>query len=149
MGSKWKYVMFVLAGGLVVVAGAQLMVMSTVNIAQWLGVPEILIAIIIIAIGTSLPELATSVTAAMKHMRGISLGNIIGTNIFNIAILGIASLASTVPVTNHVIFIDLPMMLLVTILLLVLMRTRWKLSRLEGVFLLGFYLLFVAMQFVG
>ena len=137
-----------MAGGLTVVAGAHLLVHSTVQIARWLDIPEILIAIIVIAIGTSLPELATSVTAAVKHMRGISLGNIIGSNIFNIAILGIASLFNAAPANSHVVSLDLPVMLAVTVLLLLFMRTGWKLSRKEGLILLAVYCLFVAMQFL-
>jgi cation:H+ antiporter len=148
-GNKWRFVAYCLFGGIVVVIGAHLMVTSTVVLAQAFGIPEILIAIIIIAVGTSLPELATSVTAAVKHMRGISLGNIIGSNIFNIAVLAIASLVSTVPATSHVLFIDIPVMLLVTVLLLIFMRTHWKLSRKEGLILLLVYALFVAVQFVS
>jgi len=146
--SKWKYTLFCIFGGLVVVVGAQLLVTSTVNIAQWLGVPEALIAIVIIAIGTSLPELATSVTAAAKHMRGISLGNIIGTNIFNIAVLGIVSLFSAVHVNPGIIFVGLPVMIAVTALLLIFMKTNWHLSRKEGIVLLVIYALFVGLQFV-
>jgi cation:H+ antiporter len=147
-GNKWRFLAFTIFGGAVVVIGAQLMVTSTVAIAGLLGVPEMMIAIIIIAVGTSLPELVTSITAAMKHMRGISLGNIIGSNIFNIAVLAIASLTTTVPVTPHVLLIDIPVMLLVTVLLLLFMKTRWKLSRKEGFALLLVYLIFVALQFV-
>jgi cation:H+ antiporter len=147
-GNKWRFLGFTLIGGLVVVAGAHLMVSSTVNLARFLGVPEMLIAIIIIAFGTSLPELVTSVTAAMKHMRGISLGNILGTNIFNIAVLGISSLVAVVPVTQHILTIDLPIMLLVTVLLIVFMRTKWKLNRKEGFLLLAIYIMFIALQFV-
>jgi len=148
-GNKWLYLAASLLGGIVVVVGAQLMVSSTVNLAQLLGVPEMLIAIIIIAMGTSLPELVTSVTAAVKRMRGISLGNIIGTNIFNIAVLAIASLVSAVPVTSHVLLIDVPVMLLVTALLLVFMKSRWELSRKEGVTLLAVYALFIGLQFLA
>jgi len=148
-GNRWKFLALTIFGGAVVVIGAQLMVMSTVNLAGLLGVPEMLIAIIIIAVGTSLPELVTSVTAALKRMRGISLGNIIGSNIFNIAVLAIASLASTVPATPHVLLIDIPVMLIVSALLLVFMRTRWKLTRAEGLALLIVYIIFVALQFVA
>jgi cation:H+ antiporter len=145
---RWKYILFCIAGGLVVVGGGELLVASTVNIAQWLGVPEIIIAMIVIAVGTSLPELATSVAAAIKRMRGISLGNIIGSNVFNTAILGISSLFSAVPVTSHVVFLDLPLMLFVTALLMLFMKTGWKLSRTEGLALLAVYGVFIALQFM-
>jgi len=147
-GSKWKFLGYSLFGGTVVVVGAHLMVTSTVVLAGFLGIPEMLIAIIVIAIGTSLPELVTSVTAALKHMRGISLGNILGSNIFNIAVLAIASLVNTVPVTSHLLFIDIPIMLFVSALLLVFMKTQWKLSRKEGVILIIIYMFFVMVQFV-
>ena len=147
-GGAAKHVLFIIIAGLVIVGGAELLITSTVNIAEWLGVPEIIIAMVIIAIGTSLPELATSVTAAVKRMRGISLGNIIGSNIFNIAVLGITSLFASVPVTYHVVSIDIPFMIAVTALLLIFIKTGWKLDRREGIALLLIYALFVALQFV-
>ncbi len=145
---KIKYSVFSIAGGLLVVFGAKLLIDSTIFIAGSLGISEFIIAIIVIAIGTSLPEFATSITAVRKGLRGIAIGNIIGSNIFNLSILGLSSLVSVIPVTAHIITIDLPIMLVVSALLLLFIRTKWNISRIEGAFLLGFYAVFVALQFV-
>lgn len=143
-----KYMVYIIVSGLFVVLGANLMITSTVTIAGWLGISEVVISIIIIAIGTSLPEMATSVTAARKRMHGLSLGNIIGSNVFNIAILGISSLVATIPVTAHLITIDLPIMIATVALLMLLMWKGRNLSRKEGAILILVYILFLVSQFV-
>ncbi|RLI97664.1 MAG: sodium:calcium antiporter [Candidatus Aenigmatarchaeota archaeon] len=148
-GRTWEYVAICIVSGGLVVLGANFMVESTVSIARGFGIPELVISMIIIALGTSLPELATSVAAAIKRMRGISLGNIIGSNIFNIAILGLSSMLAPLAVTPHVVFIDLPVMIGVTAALLVFMRTGWKITRKEGAFLVAVYMAFIASQFVA
>lgn len=138
-----------LIGALFVVLGAKLLVDSTVRIAQWMGISEIIIALTVIAIGTSLPELATSVTAAYKRMRGIAIGNIIGSNIFNITILGLASLIRTVPTTTEIILINLPIMLFATVLLMLVIRFRGRLSRPTGALFIAIFILFIALQAVS
>ncbi len=138
-----------LIGALFVVLGAKLLVDSTVRIAQWIGISEIIIALTVIAIGTSLPELATSVTAAYKGMRGIAIGNIIGSNIFNITILGITSLIRTVPTTTEIILINLPIMLFATVLLMLVIRFRGRLSRPTGALFIAIFILFIALQAVS
>jgi cation:H+ antiporter len=142
-----KYMILCIAGGIVVVVGAELIVYSTINIANSLSISELLIALIAIAIGTSLPELAVSITAAMKKMRGISVGNVTGSNIFNISILAMTSLLTKIPVTSLVITIDIPIMLILSLLLLIFVRTKWKISRREGFILLLIYFIFVVIQF--
>lgn len=137
-----------ITGALFVVLGAKLLVDSTIGIARGIGISEMVIAITVIAIGTSLPELATSVTAAYKRMRGIAIGNIIGSNIFNITILGITSLIGTVPVTDHVILIDLPIMLLATLLLLAAIKFRGRLSRPMGGVFVALFITFIALQLI-
>ncbi len=148
---KWceiKYLLFCLIGGIGVIIGANIIVTSTVEIAKWFGVSELFISLIIIAVGTSLPELATSVVAARKRMRGISLGNIIGSNIFNLMILGISSLVVVAPVTTSMILVNIPIMLIITGALLIFMRTEWKKTPMEAIILIIIYIIFVALQFV-
>ncbi len=138
---------FTLIGAGMVILGAYVLVRSTINIAQWLGVPEFVISLIAVAVGTSLPELVTSFVAALKKMRGISVGNIIGSNIFNISILGMASLFAPISAVSGIVLTDLAIMLFVTALLLVFMRTGWKISRKEGTILLLVYAFFLYIQF--
>lgn len=126
------------------VGGAHLLVEGAVAIGDALGVSKAVIGLTVVAIGTSLPELATSVVAAIRHQDDIAIGNVVGSNIFNVfAILGIAPLIS--PLRNATLsYVDLGVMLLCSVLLLPIMRTGWKISRLEGVFLLLIYIAYTA-----
>ena len=152
--SIMKYIIFTIVGGGVVVAGARLLIDSTISISTAWGVPEILIAILAVAVGTSLPELAVAMTAAFKKIAGISIGDILGANMFNIMVLGTCSLVSPIPVTAKILMTVIPAMLIVNALLLVFMSTKWfgspkwQLSRTEGIILIVIYAIFVWLQFV-
>ena len=146
--TAFKHVVQSIVGGLIVVAGANTLIYSTINMAGYLGISELLISLIAIAIGTSLPELAVSFTAALKKLEGISIGNILGSNIFNISILGMVSLFSVVPVTESLVFINLPIMVISVLALLLFMKTKWKITRPGGVVLLLMYATFIMLQFV-
>ncbi len=150
-----KYTVFTIFGGGLVVAGSMLLIDSTMNISSILGVPEIFIAIVVVAVGTSLPELAVAMTAAFKRMVGISIGDILGANMFNVMVLGITSLVSPIPVTAKILTTVIPIMLFVNVLLLLFMSKKWwfvskkwQLSRIEGVILLAIYAIFIWLQFV-
>lgn len=127
-------------GGLVLlVVGARLLVTGSVAIAEAIGLSEAVIGLTIVAIGTSLPELATSVLAALKKEGDIAIGNIVGSNIFNIlGILGVASVVRPLEETGMQ-PTDLGLMLLLAIILLPLARSGWRLNRWEGAFLLLLY----------
>ena len=135
-------------GGLVLlVVGARLLVMGAVSIAQVLGMSEAVIGLTIVAMGTSLPELATSVLAALKKEGDIAVGNIVGSNIFNLlGILGTASLVKPLENTGMSL-VDLGLMAGLAILLLPLARTGWKIDRLEGFGLFVIYFGYVAYLF--
>jgi cation:H+ antiporter len=143
-----RYLVYCVIGGIVLVIGGNMIVTATVGIATWFGISELLISMIIIAVGTSLPELAASAVAARKKMRGISLGNIIGSNIFNIMILGISSIVALQPITNSLLYVSLPIMLLLAGLLILFMRWGWNVSRKDALLLLAIYVMFIAFQFV-
>lgn len=130
------------AGLVVLVFASQLLVDNAVFIAQLLGISEAVIGLTIVAAGTSMPELATSIVAATKKNPEIALGNIVGSNIFNIlAILGIT--ASVHPISaNDVNYIDLLVMLGVSLLILPVVRTGYKISRIEGIFLVIIYIIY-------
>ena len=138
-----------IAGGLVLlVGGAQALVSGAITVATALGVPETVIGLTLVAVGTSLPELASSLAAAFKREPDIVLGNIVGSNIFNVlAILGISG--SVAPLTATAAFgLDLWIMLGFSLLVAPFLVTRLTLSRWEGGLLVGLYAAYTAWLFV-
>ncbi len=132
-------IMFFLGGLAILIFGARLFVDGAVNIAEVLGVSKTIIGISIVAFGTSLPELATSIVAALKGEADVSLGNVIGSNIFNILmILGITGLIFPIPATE-LNWIDLGIMLGVSVIIIPLSYFGKKLSRIDGLILLAIY----------
>ena len=129
-------------GGLVI--GGNLTVIGAVGFARAFGISELIIGLTIVAIGTSLPELFTSVIAVVKKEDDISIGNIIGSNLFNTAfVLGIIPMVYSLKIDRSVIRFENPFMMVITLLLLVFLFIGRKLSRIEGVFLLILYVLFI------
>ncbi len=136
-----------IAGLFLLVYGSNLLVENAVAIARWLGVSELIIGLTIVAGGTSLPEVATSVVAALKGERDISVGNAIGSNIFNLlAVLGLGGLAAPqgLLVAQSVLGFDLPVMIAVALLALPVLFTDHKISRWEGALFFGYYLTYTA-----
>lgn len=143
-------------GAALIAFGSDLLVDNGTIIARELGVPETVIALTFIAIGTSLPELVTAITSLLKGHSALSLGNIIGANVFNLVLVSGASVALApfaVPVGNTVfgmnssLVIDIPVMLLVMSLLIIPTFITKKLTRLQGILLLCIYAVFCALQF--
>ncbi|MBD8806571.1 MULTISPECIES: calcium/sodium antiporter [Pseudomonas syringae group] len=133
-----------LAGGLLLLtSGGHLLVDASVVIAINLGLSERIIGLTVIAIGTSLPALMTSLIAAMRGERDIAVGNVIGSNLFNLlGVLGLTALVAPVPLTispNALVF-DLPIMLGVAVLCVPLFYSGYRIDRIEGLFLLSLYL---------
>ena len=147
------------AGGLIgLVIGAELLVRGAVAIAQNFGISDEIIGLTLIAIGTSLPELATSVVAARRGQSDIAVGNVVGSNIFNL--LGIVGCAAALPlvmpgatpanyliVSPNMLGIHIPLMFVVGLGVLPLMRTGMKIVRLEGAFLLACYIAYTVMLY--
>jgi cation:H+ antiporter len=126
------------------VAGSPILVESSVFVAHRMGVSDTFIGLTIIAIGTSLPELLTSVIAALKKETGIAIGNVLGSNIFNILVItGISGMIHPLAVTNQMAYAVIPGMLLVTLLGVIL--TRKTIGRREGILLLISYGLFMVL----
>lgn len=124
---------FVVGGLIGLVAGAQAMVSGATSIARDLGVSELIIGLTVVAIGTSLPELATSLVAARRGQTDIAVGNVVGSNLFNLMIvLGATSAISPVPVVGTAIRIDLLVMVGVAVLCLPVFFTGHRVSRWEG-----------------
>ncbi|MCF0150887.1 MAG: calcium/sodium antiporter [Firmicutes bacterium] len=150
--------LLLLAGGAAVIAvGADLLVDNGTIIARTLGVPEAVIALTFIALGTSLPELVTAITALMKGHSDLSLGNVIGANLFNLVLvsgLSITLQPFDVPVSrviggmNASLVVDLPVMVLVMSLMILPAFLKEKLSRSQGIVLLLIYAAFCTFQFM-
>ncbi|GAA0423710.1 MAG: calcium/sodium antiporter [Bacillota bacterium] len=143
--TKWgKNILITVLGLAGIVIGGQMVVNNGKEIAYSLGMSEALVGLTIIAVGTSLPELVTSITAALKKESEIALGNIVGSNIFNILfVLGTSSVITPLAVNGKVI-IDIIMMIGLTVLLLIFSRTNYRIGKTEGVFLVAGYVLYVA-----
>lgn len=140
---------FIIGGLAFLVGGANLFVGGAINIAEALGVPPAVIAITMVALGTSLPELATSVVAAFRNEGDVIIGNVIGSNLFNLlCILGIAALVLPMQ-ADGIQMTDLWVMIGTALVTLPLMRTGLRLSRWEGGLLLLGYIAYVVYLFVG
>ena len=139
--------LLMVAGGIAgLIWGGNLLVDNATQIARAQGVSDVVIGSTIVAIGTSLPELATSVVAAIRKKVGLALGNVVGSNIFNIfLILGGCATITPLPLEsiNHIHFVFL---LLATLLLLLSARTSFKIRRAEGALLLAFYALYIVVN---
>ncbi len=126
-----------------IIFGGELVVRNSTDIAVSLGMSETLVGLTIVAIGTSLPELVTSIMAAIKKQSEIALGNIVGSNIFNIFfVLGTSSLITPLPVNSKV-FVDIGLMLILTVILLVFSRTNYRIGKIEGSFLAVAYVVYL------
>lgn len=142
---------YLLIGGLGLWGGSELLIEGAVNLAQLYGISERIIGVTIISIGTSVPELAASVIAVVKKEKGISLGNILGSNVFNIlAVLGITSMVTPITIQDHgLLTFDIIWMLAFAFLIfpLVFIPVRMKLTWKEGLILLILYTIFISVLF--
>lgn len=142
--SNWKLFGMVLLGSAGLMLGAQWFVDGAIVLAETLGVSEHIISVTVVAFGTSVPELATSGIAAFKKQSDISVGNLIGSNTFNIlAILGITSFVKEIPVSAEVISYDMLWVIGIALLVLVALLTGRKVYRIEGAVLLAVYGLYI------
>ena len=139
-----KSIVFIVLGVAAIIGGGQLVVNSAKTIAMALGMSETLVGLTVVAIGTSLPELVTSVVAARKGDSGIAMGNVIGSNLFNILfILGMAGVIK--PLTaDAAFFIDTGIMLGISALMLLFAFTKRKISRVEGITCVLIYVAYTA-----
>jgi cation:H+ antiporter len=137
---------YVLVGLVTLVIGSQLLVNSATDIATELGVSELVIGLTVVAIGTSLPEFATSMLAAFRGQRDIAVGNVVGSNLFNLmSVLGLTSIVSPdgVNVSDASLRLDFPVMLAATIVLIPIFWNGFEIKRWEGFVLVAFYVLYV------
>ena len=123
--------------------GARLTVSSGISFARTFGLSELVIGVTIIAIGTSLPELSTAIFSAIKNEHEIVVGNVIGSNIFNLGILGLVALIHPISVNPAALKLDFPVMIVLSVLIFPIMKIGSRISRIEGVLLVCFYIGFI------
>jgi len=140
----WRAAVWVVVGLGALMLGARLLVDGAVSIARDFGVSEAFIGLTIVAIGTSLPELATSLIAALRRQSEIAIGNIVGSNIFNVlGILGVTALIAPIPVAGRFLTFDLPVMIAASAVLTALLLLRPSIGRATGLGLLLAYAVYV------
>ncbi|MBR2755390.1 MAG: calcium/sodium antiporter [Lachnospiraceae bacterium] len=154
----WRQILFLILGAAMIAVGARLLVDNGTKIAAMLGVPDSVIALTFVALGTSLPELVTAIVSLAKGHAALSLGNIVGANLFNIVLVcgtAITIRPFNVPVDkvflgqNASFIVDLPLMFLVMAFVTIPALIRGKLSRFQGIALLVVYVAYVTFQFFG
>jgi len=139
-------VILVLVGLVLLVAGSQLLVGAATDIAEAVGLSDLVIGLTVVAIGTSLPELATSVLAALRGERDIAVGNVVGSNLFNLLlVLGSTAVVSSdgIAVSDAALRLDYPVMLAATFVLLPILWTGFEIRRWEGIVLMAFYATYI------
>jgi len=143
-----RTILILLVSMVLLIFGADLLVDGAVEVARSFGLEERVIAISIIAFGTSAPELATSLIAVYRKETSLGIGNLIGSNIFNIlAILGITGILHPIDVNPQILSFDLIWVLGIPLLITPFLLSRMKVSRLEGILLLGLYLSYMYLIF--
>ncbi len=141
---SWKIAAFLVAGLIGLPFGADLLVDGAVNIARDLGVREAVIGLTLIAIGTSLPELATTVVAAFRRNADVAIGNVIGSNIFNLlAITGIASIVGPIPVDRGILQFDIWVMAAASVSMAPFILAKFDMGRRVGALLVSLYLTYL------
>ena len=145
-GSDWLLIVVGIVG---LCVGAEMMVRSAVSMARVFGISELVIAMSVVALGTSLPELAASTVSAWKGEMDLSIGNVIGSNIFNLLfVLGVSPMIRPIGVDSSLLSTQIPVMLAFSLGLIVLVVRRQRLSRRSGAILLAGYLAFILSLFV-
>lgn len=147
--SNIKLSLFLLAGFVVLILSSHLVVENSMVLAKKWGVEQSFIGIVIVGLGTSLPELAVSVGAAIKKSSGMSVGNIIGSNIFDGLIpIGLGGAISTVNMEASLLEFDLPFLSAITLLVIIFLRTKRGISKREGVFLILTYVIYIFIKII-
>lgn len=152
-GPIYKEIAMVITGLSGVIFGAWLLVEGAIWISDWMGITSAIIGLTVVAVGTSLPELATSITAATKGKMQISIGNVLGSNIINILlVLGVAALFNDISLTrledngDMLLYTTFPILVFAS--LITFIYTKRKITRIQGIFLLGLYAVFIYLLYI-
>ena len=142
-------VFILLVGFLLLVKGADWFVEGAAGIAKKLGIPQLIIGFTIVAMGTSMPEAAVSITAALQENAGITIGNIVGSNILNILIiLGVTALITNVAIQKSTLYYEIPYMIAITIVLMIFGITGGEITFIEGIIFWLLFIVFLGYLFV-
>ncbi|MGF7118736.1 calcium/sodium antiporter [Methanobacterium oryzae] len=142
-----KTIVWTLIGLAGLIVGCRLLVYSGVEMGKILGIPEMIMGLFTLAIGTSIPELVVTFSSAMKGLHDLSLGTVLGSNTFNILIgIGVPALIMNVPVEPLSLAFDAPVMIFVTVLLILLTKRGMKLTRVDGIILMAVYIAYATIR---
>jgi len=142
--NMFKNVSLLIIGGIAIFYGAKYLIPSAVNISVYFKIPEDIVGLVLIALGTSLPELFVCLTALKKGLGNILIGNIIGSNIANILFIGgVSAIIHPLSINTISLYYTIPFMILMTFMLLTFIRSHWILRMFEGLILLTLYILFI------
>lgn len=142
--------LWIVVGVVLVLWGADRLTEGAVAVAERLRVPQIVIGLTIVALGTSMPELCVSVVSALKGTPDLAVGNVVGSNIFNaLLIVGVAALVAPMTILQSTVFKDVPCALVASVVLLMMCQNDWVITRLDGAILFVFFLVFMRLTIKG
>lgn len=142
--------LWIVVGVVLVLWGADRLTEGAVAVAERLRVPQIVIGLTIVALGTSMPELCVSVVSALKGTPDLAVGNVVGSNIFNaLLIVGVAALVAPMTILRSTVFKDVPCALVASVVLLMMCQNDWVITRLDGAILFVFSLVFMQLTIKG
>ena len=143
------HLLLLVVGFAMLVKGADWFVDGTSGIARKLGIPQLVVGLTIVAMGTSAPEAAVSITAALKNNADIAVGNVVGSNILNILIiLGVTAVITSVAIQKSTLMIEIPYMIFVTIVLIIMGMTGESISRVEGIIFWVLFIIYLVYLFI-
>ena len=146
----WLNAWWIVVGVVLVLWGADRLTEGAVAVAERLRVPQIVIGLTIVALGTSMPELCVSVVSALKGTPDLAVGNVVGSNIFNaLLIVGVAALVAPMTILRSTVFKDVPCALVASVVLLMMCQNDWVITRLDGAILFVFFLVFMRLTIKG
>lgn len=142
--------LWIVVGVVLVLWGADRLTEGAVAVAERLRVPQIVIGLTIVALGTSMPELCVSVVSALKGTPDLAVGNVVGSNIFNaLLIVGVVALVAPMTILRSTVFKDVPCALVASVVLLMMCQNDWVITRLDGAILFVFFLVFMRLTIKG
>lgn len=142
--------LWIVVGVVLVLWGADRLTEGAVSVAERLRVPQIVIGLTIVALGTSMPELCVSVVSALKGTPDLAVGNVVGSSIFNaLLIVGVAALVAPMTILRSTVFKDVPCALVASVVLLMMCQNDWVITRLDGAILFVFFLVFMRLTIKG
>ncbi|MDX5727183.1 sodium:calcium antiporter, partial [Clostridioides difficile] len=143
-----KILLLFATGLIMMIIGSQILIESGVIIASFLNIPQGIVSLTIIALGTSLPEIVSSITAIRKNHHEISVGNILGANILNIvSVIAVSAIPNNIPILSQNRQLDIPFMILLLLIVIIPTLKSNRLSRIQGILMLFTYFLYISILY--